>query len=421
MARKNTPHLHAMKVSGLHGGRAKNRWFYSFIPFKVATGGSSVVIPLYVLALGGSGADVGIANAVSGFASMVGSVFWGNLSDRLLRRRVFITLGFASVSAFLALFAITGSLTEFIVMNGIYAFFLATTTSIPVVLVLRSFRKREWNDGLGRFNEVGGWGWLLGLVIGLFMSAFLDIRAMFIVFAIINLPAAFLLARSVREAPVYVNRDSIKIKGHSAVQRIRQLPSGILHLPSTPDTLRSFYVASAMFWFSSGLFFSQAPVFLTLNGMEREAIYTMSIGNALVSTLLYRRVGNMLNGRDPYTVLRWGLITRGLGVATMLGGTLVAPLAYVMAGVSWPLISLAGTSIVSELAPGKEKGREMGRYNFVNFSALIAGNLGSGFIVNGVGFQGEWILAAFMALSGLLPVMGSTIKNVERRGSVLRT
>jgi hypothetical protein len=59
------------------------RWFYSFVPFKVATGGATPLIPLLTMNVGGGPADVGIVNAIGSTFSMLGGLFWGKLSDRL--------------------------------------------------------------------------------------------------------------------------------------------------------------------------------------------------------------------------------------------------------------------------------------------------------------------------------------------------
>jgi hypothetical protein len=55
-----------------------DRWFYSFIPFKVATGGAAPLIPLLTMDVGGGPADVGIVNAVGSTFSMLGGLFWGS-------------------------------------------------------------------------------------------------------------------------------------------------------------------------------------------------------------------------------------------------------------------------------------------------------------------------------------------------------
>jgi MFS family permease len=82
------------------------RWFYSFIPFKVATGGAAPLIPLLTMNVGGGPADVGIVNAVGSTFSMVGGLFWGKLSDRLNRRKAFLLAGFLGTAIMTMVFAL---------------------------------------------------------------------------------------------------------------------------------------------------------------------------------------------------------------------------------------------------------------------------------------------------------------------------
>ncbi|AIF69615.1 hypothetical protein PAP_06075 [Palaeococcus pacificus DY20341] len=417
-SRKNHANMVTKRRYSFHYGVFKiPNWFYSFVPFKIATGGSSVLMPLYLLQLGGSAQLVGVMNSLASLASMIGTLFWGRLSDKTLKRRLFITLGFSSVSIFLALLAIVGSAGELIILNTLYAFFLATTISVPVVLALRSVRKTYWDFGLGKFSEIGGWGWTFGLVLGLALSKYLSISALLLLFAIINFPSILLGASLIREIPIYVNRESIALFRNAVVQKARYAPSFVLHIPSTLkgfrrfSKCRAFYAHSFLFWIATGLYFSQVPVFLTFSGFSREKIYLIAIANSAISAFMYTRVGLMLKNDNLFKVLRRGLLLRFLGIAAIFiavvgarGVFILALASYLLAGLSWSFISISGTSLVGRLAGEKEKGTAMGIYNLVNSLGLIVGSLSSGFIVEGFGFGVEYALALLFVLLSLLPI-----------------
>lgn len=396
-------------------------WFYSFIPFKIATGGASILLPLYLLSLGGGASDVGVMNALASFASMVGTLFWGNLSDRTLKRRAFISLGFASTSAFLALFAVVKTPGELILVNTVYAFFLATTISVPVVLVLRSVRKTYWDYGLGKFNEIGGWGWVFGLGIGLALSKFMSMSASLLLFAIIGFPSIPMGIKRIREIPIYINRDAIRAFRNAVIQKARYAPGFILHMPTKAgfkklSKFRSLYASFFLLWIASGLYFSQVPVFLTYRGFTREEIYAIAIANSAVSAFMYTQVGLMLRSGENYGVLRKGLIMRLTAILAILGAVFLpkfalplALLSYLLAGYSWSFISISGTSIVGRLAGEKEKGTTMGTYNLVNSLGMIVGSLSSGFIVESFGFASEYALASIFVLLSILPLKSKAL------------
>ncbi|WP_457752034.1 MFS transporter [Thermococcus sp.] len=383
------------------------QWFYSFVPFKVATGGSSALVSLYILELGGNASTVGVTFALASLASMLGALFWGRLSDRTLRRKPFILLGFASVPAFLTLMAFVRTSAQLMVVNTLYAFFLASTLSVPIALVLRSVRKHNWDYGIGKFNEISGWGWVLGLVLGFGLSRFLTIPQLFLAFAVLSLPSIFMGKSMIREAPIYINRRAIRAFGNYVVEKARYFPSFILHTNfSLPKGLKRFYLAFFLFWVSAGLYFPQMPVLLTKAGYSREIVYLALIANSTVAALNYGRVGRGM-GKNKKKILRKGLSLRATAFLTVLIGTILFPallplavLSYLLAGYSWTFIGLSSTAIVGEKAGEKEKGSAMGTYNMVSSAGYIAGNIIGGAVISSAGFS-----AAFGI--GLLLVGGS--------------
>lgn len=408
----------AKKMSGLHYGTTKvPKWFYSFIPFKVSTGGTSILMPLYLLQLGGSAQDVGIMNSLGSLSSMLGALFWGRVSDRTLKRKVFIVTGFMSVTLFLLLLPFIDSVEGVILLNSIYTFFLATTLSVSIVLILRSLRKLNWDYGIGKFNEIGGWGWVLGLSLGLALSRILTIRQLFILFALLNIPSIILSLSWIREAPIYVNRQSIGVFINYVTEKMRYMPNFMLHIPNALKSLsrfKRFYTSSMLFWIATGLYFSQYPVFLIFRGFEKTHVYLAAIINSSISAYMYTRVGIMLKEKEGFKVLREGLILRFFGISLLVVGVflnsvalfIIAILSYFLAGYSWSFIGISTTSIIGKLARENEKGTVMGVFNLVNSSGFIIGSFASGFIVQHFGFQTNFALASLFVFLSLIPIKG---------------
>ena len=386
------------------------RWFHSFVPFKVATGGSSALVSLYLLELGGNASTVGLTFALASLASMVGALFWGRLSDRTLRRKLFILLGFASVPVFLTLMAFVKTPGQLMAVNTAYAFFLSSTLSVPIALVLRSVRKHSWDYAIGKFNEISGWGWVLGLVLGLFLSRFLTIPQLLLTFAAISVPSIFMAARMIREAPVYINRRSIAAFGNYVVEKARYFPSFILHTNfSLPKELRWFYLAFFLFWVSSGLYFPQMPVLLTESGFGRETVYLALIANSAIAALNYTRV-SLGMGENKGDTLRKGLLLRVGAITAVMMGIFFSPAllpfvlaSYALAGYSWTFIGVSSTAMVSEKA-GEKKGSAMGTYNVVSSAGYIAGSALSGVLIPGAGFGGAFALGLIL-LGGSLALL----------------
>lgn len=163
------------------------KWFYSFLPFKVSTGGAAPLIPLLTMNLGGGPTDVGVVNAIGSTASMLGGLFWGKLSDRLNRRKVFLLVGFLGTAVASILFVLAKNVHQVMMVNALYTFFIAATIPVPILIITKAFRLEDWDYAIGRFNEIGGWAWVAGMVLDLAMARFLSLREIFVVLGLIGL------------------------------------------------------------------------------------------------------------------------------------------------------------------------------------------------------------------------------------------
>src|SRR3990170_644831 len=93
------------------------RWFYAYLPNGMAGGATSPLIPLFTRVLGGSVADVGAVAAASSIASVPAFMGWGNLSDRLHRRKVFLLIGFLGLAVSLLAMGLSRSVADFYLAN----------------------------------------------------------------------------------------------------------------------------------------------------------------------------------------------------------------------------------------------------------------------------------------------------------------
>jgi MFS family permease len=389
------------------------RWFYSFIPFKIATGGSAPLIPLLTLNVGGGPADVGIVNAVGSTASMLGGLFWGKLSDKLNRRKVFLLMGFLGTAIMTMVFALAHSVHQVMAINAVYTFFIAATIPIPVLIITKVFRLEDWDYAIGRFNEIGGWAWVLGLVVGMILTRLLGIRGTFVVLGLISLLSFPWGERTIREVPLHLDRKVLGVYAGYVVEKFRYIPNMITHLPRfSAEGFGGLYISSLLFWVGAMLYFTQFPVLLKSRGMGASELYFMSIANSAISAYMYTRVGRKLRETGGYGALKRGLLIRGLAflllaMATAVKGRvffLLAFVSYSIAGYTWSFISISTSSIISHQAPPEKRGALIGAYNLVSSIGAIAGNLLSGFIVEGVGFAGDFLMASTLIFVSLVPL-----------------
>ena len=419
MRKKVNATMQARKVALLSSNSKMPKWFYSFIPFKVATGGSSQVIPLYALQLGAEAGEIGLLTSLSAFASTLGTVFWGKLSDKLLKRKLFILMGFFSVSVFLSALSLVSNFWELILVNALYSFFLASTVSIPIVLLFRNVRKTRWEEGVGKFNKIGGWSWVIGLLLGFILVRFLAFRELLLSFAFLNIPALIIAWKTIREAPVYLHRSNIKPLVNRVIQKGRYLPNFLIHLPARlkiSPKFRGLYLSSFFFWISSGMYSTQLPVFLIKNGFTSQEVFGMALLNSSISALLYQRVGRKLGSRTPVLALMQGYFSRTIGISLLLlplaipnSLLFLSTASYALWGYSWSYISVSLTSLLGRMSTPQEQGNALATSNLVNSSGFILGSLIGGTVASKIGFDVNFASASvvsFLAIIPLLPLMG---------------
>jgi len=71
-------------------------WFVIFVPFAASMAASGTLIPLFLLALGGSVSQIGIFSSLTSVVSLVLAFIWGRLTDATGKRKIFILITFFS-------------------------------------------------------------------------------------------------------------------------------------------------------------------------------------------------------------------------------------------------------------------------------------------------------------------------------------
>ncbi|MFA4647062.1 MFS transporter [Pyrococcus kukulkanii] len=392
------------------------KWFYSFIPFKVFTGGMSQLIPILAIQEGGTPVDLGYLGSAGSLASMIGGVFWGRISDKVGRRKIFLILGFIGSSILGIVLAFMTSIKALIVLTFLYTFFVAATIPIPVSLISREFNRPKIGEATGKFNEIGGWAWVAGLLLGLALIVTIPLRLIPVILGLIGMLSVIIATRNIKECPIYVRRVS---------------PSTFFYLPrriSIPriSTLRGnlmpLFLSSTLLWAGSMLLLTQFPMLAKEKGFDGKFLYVLGLASSTISAMTYLKVGRSLREDGTYNfVLGQGVRLIGL-LLLMLSLILtgyaflgMAVLGYMLLGYSWSLISVSSTTIVSNRSPEKNRGRIVGAYNFVSSGGAIAGNLASGYLTNAIGIPGDF--AAGVALAGLSLV--PTMKMIKSEGHPL--
>ncbi|AAL81474.1 MFS transporter [Pyrococcus furiosus DSM 3638] len=383
--------------------RLRGSWFYSFIPFKIATGGITPLIPTLALEVNATPLDLSYLSGTGSLSSMIGGLLWGALSDRFKRRKVFLILGLIGASLFILALGLSSSIKELIVVNALYTFFLAATIPLPAALIAREFRKSEIGKATGRFNEIGGWAWVAGLILGLLLLTLTPLKFIPIILGLIGAISVVSAMKRIREVPVYIN-------GRPQLSLFMFSPRRISIPRIEDEVIKALSASTLIMWIGSMLILTQYPMVVREKGFDGEVLYGLSIASSTISALTYKKVGELFKGITTYLL---GLEVRIVGmllllISTMLSGysfIALAILGYLTLGYSWSMISVSSSAIITERAPEKKKGAVMGSYNFISSTGAIVGSFTSGYIVNSFSATTDFVLGLTLTGLSMVPIM----------------
>lgn len=411
-----------------------DRWYYSYLPGNIAGGATSTLIPLFALILGASAAEVGIIAAAASIASVPAFMLWGGLSDRMGRRRVFAVIGFVGMALSFFAMAASTDIPHLYLSNILLGALSAAAAPVGTVLIMEMSKRAEWPDRLALFSRIGGVGFIAGLAIGAFWLQGLSgpwgpagsMRALFLAGALLSVLSAAMAWRWIRDPGVTIKRSHIPLSEHIylAVERVRFLPSRLLHYFSFfgnhgekrqaySGALKTYYVSVILLFSGFTAFYAVFPVFLAGSvGFSGSQIFAIYIASQAVSAIIYARVGRVISKVGARKVQLAGATARiilfpaflalvifPIGIGAAFAAALII---HGLIGASWALINVAGSTIVSRLAPKEGLAQTFGLYNAVQGIGSIAGPLLGGFTAEIYGYGGGFALSSGTIMAGVI-------------------
>jgi MFS family permease len=418
-----------------------DKWYYSFLPYNIASGGTNTLIPLFVTeALAGSVAQVGLISAATSMASVPSHILWGDLSDTARKRRVFVLIGFGGLALSLLLMGLSTNFYQYMVANVLMGVLVAAAAPVGTVLILESFKKEDWAKQLASFSKVGGIGWVLGLVLGtVWLGTFIDgdqasaMRALFLLAAGLALVSMYLAYRWVPEPSETIDRSKINGWVHHVpmfhFERMRFLPQRVMHTlklssehlrpENFPTNLRKYYVYVLLTFMGFLTFYVGLPTYLKhYVGMSSTEVFIVYLASSTASALTYTRVGQWATRFGGKKVQSWGVIARTLLFPSfflvtlidlpMVGYVVVFCALHAMVGFAWALISVSNNYIVSNCCKPSCRAESSGMYSAMQGSATVVGALMGGYIAQYLGY-----MVVFVASSCILVVSLAVLSRID--------
>ena len=403
-------------------------WFTSYLFSNVSGGLTSPLLPLFVvLYLHASVIEVGTISSIASAASVPALIFWGNLSDSIGKRKIFLLIGFFGSFLSLLLILIVNTIGMYALTLVVFQVLAMASTPVATLLILESTVEKRWPNVMSNFNTVSYVGLVAGLGIGTVMlnlygnanSHFLP--ELYVISAFIYLLAGISAWILLPEPRKRISRNSPKLSrtfSIRTVERVRYFPSNVIHTVSLKKVgkklakrtkLYIFYTCFLMFGFQ--LFFIPFPVFMlnVLHATETE-VFIMYLLNNVASAIAFRISGRTINRMGVSRALSMALFSRVgiLGFSTFLAVLLIgfrfsiplAILSYALMGFFWSFISISCVTSISKLAIPENRGKAIGYYNSFLGVGQIGSGVVSGYVAYSFGYGIEFLIASLAVLMG---------------------
>ena len=406
-----------------------DRWLYGWGLAAIGLGGASLVVPLYVVELGGGPVTLGILAAAAAAAGAPGALVVGRLADRTGHRRGYVLGAVAVVAAGLAVVAGVESIPVVVAANAAIWFAFAAATPVLTLLAVVGAPESEWSDRITRLNEWQGVGWALGLLVGFCvlvggerlvgLDARTALRAVCLVCGTSAAAGWLVTARALPAGP--------GPGAGPAPRRLRRALRGATRFgvrgagfPFTPARmdfrglhprrfvrrftpgLALYFAAVVLVFAGFGAFFAPLPAYLAGVGFGDDAVFGIYLALNIGAAAFFGSAGWLVERYEVALVHAGSLAVRGVALpaVVVVSGTLAATLPlFVLVGVTWAVIAVSAATLVTRLSPPIVRGEALGVYGALSTVASGVGSVGGGWLAAS-GYARAFGVASVLILVG---------------------
>ena len=378
---------------------------------------------------------VGGLTGLISLGAVLGSMFWGYISDAYRIRRAFVVQGYLLGGLCLVGIGFVSQLVGLGLLCFGFGFFSIAPAPIASVLMMETMAKSQWDNAFGRFNLIGGWGWIAGLTAGIgvlpvlqwWVSPAQSLRLIVWGLSAVMIATAGWAARTIPEPKRRVNRGQFITVTHrmprlAVVERVLYMPRRLLFvlrpsqlfqlkqvIPSA--TFSRYLIATGIMFVSFICVLTPLPLYLqNVHQMDSTLIVVLMLTRALASAPFYTLAGRWMSRFGAHRVQVWAVMGRCLAFCALSamgwvwdGLLLIGALVVfnAMVGLTWSGFAVAGPALTGRLTAPKHQGEAMGLYNATQGTGQILGALLGGYLAHMVGYHLTFFIGGIL----LVPAM----------------
>ena len=407
--------------------KPSRKWMFFVLPASITAEGLHIVIPLYVLFLGGSVVDVGIVIGFHYALSAIGAVFWGKVIDKFHVKRALLIICFSAITICSIVLFFTSDLNMVFVISSVAGFFIIGKNPVTQVLVMESVPNNQWSRLFTQISIITSLGSLTAFLVGSIWDTFFDLRPYFLFCAIVS-AAATILSMGVsskstieRHTIVYSIHGIRHIFDHHRLN-FQFIFTKIPHLHDFKPIISIFqrkmsheigilFLTNFLFYFGSNIFFTAFIPFLKKFNFTNSEVFLVYMVQTMVLFTIFFFVPRLISLLTEERATQISYLPRVLGIiiAASLIPTMTGTNSLLMAMISsclmvsaFSIFSVSNSIILFKSIPKGFEGTYLGVNSFMTGVGIFLGALTAGYVANAISYSAAFAIAVSIILSSLV-------------------
>jgi MFS family permease len=397
------------------------------LPASITAEGLHIVIPLYVLFLGGNVVDVGIVVGLHYALSAIGAIFWGKVIDKYHVKRAILFICFSAITICSIGLFFTVDLNTVFIISSVAGFFIIGKNPVTQILVMESVPNNQWSRLFTQISIITSFGSLTAFLVGSIWDIFFDLSPYFLFCAIVSAAATVL--------SVGVGSKST-IERHTIVHSIH----GIRHIfdhtrmnfqfiftkiPHPHDfkpiisifqrkmshEIGILFLTNFLFYFGSNIFFTAFIPFLKKHDFTNSEVFLVYMIQTMVLLTIFFFVPRLISMITEERATQISYLPRVLGIIvaaslipsmTGVNSLLMAMISSCLMVSAFSIFSVSNSIIIFKAIPKGFEGTYLGVNSFMTGVGIFLGALTAGYVSNAISYSAAFIIAVSIILSSLV-------------------
>lgn len=397
------------------------------LPASITAEGLHIVIPLYVLFLGGSVIDVGIVVGLHYALSAIGAVFWGKVIDKYHIKKAILFICFSAITICSIGLFYTSDLNLVFMISSVAGFFIIGKNPVTQVLVMESVPNNQWSRLFTQISIITSFGSLTAFLVGSVWDTFFDLRPYFLFCAIVSATATVLSmgvgSKSTIERHTIVHSihgvrhifDHTRLNFQFIFTKIPHphdfKPIISIFQRKMSHEIGILFLTNFLFYFGSNIFFTAFIPFLKKFDFTNSEVFLVYMVQTIVLLTIFFFVPRLISMITEERATQISYLPRVLGIIiaasfipsmTGINSLLTAMISSCLMVSAFSIFSVSNSIIIFKSIPKGFEGTYLGVNSFMTGIGIFLGALTAGYVSNATSYSVAFAIAVGIILSSLV-------------------